>query len=193
MISLRKDDVDLIDEIEKLLLNPQSSAQRQRVVSSVGGLTKYQLKPNHSHEAYARTVLYSTPALEVMVASWTQFQECLPHDHGSSNGMVINLIGQFEETSYRWLDGLLVRRHSVLHNIENSLLEVSVANIHSMHCKNPGGLTLHIYAPAIDGMKVFDMNLRRTLTVANNCGAWVPLNPAQVINEIHWNRPNSNI
>lgn len=187
MVSVCAEEIDIITEIEKFLKDPRSLDQSQKVIKSLGGLAKYQLKPNNPHEAYARTVLYSSTGLEVMVASWTQHQECLPHDHGSSNGLVINLIGRFEETSYRWKEGLLTPSRSVLHNTEGSLLEVSVAHIHSMHCKDPGGLTLHIYAPAINGMKVFDLNLRRTLTVANNCGAWVPLNPVQIVNEISWN------
>ena len=177
---------ELIIQIHKLLNRPDSIDNKLKIIQYLGNLQRFQIKPKFPHEAYARTVRYSTEGLEVMIASWNQNQECLPHNHGASKGLVINLIGQFEETFYAWRQGTLTPVHSVLHKEEGSILEIGVSSIHSMHCKDVGGLTLHIYAPAIDKMKVFDLKNSRTLTVVNNCGAWIPLEQDQIINENYW-------
>lgn len=188
MLVRRPIELELIDLVEQLFRNADSRAHRQAVIGAIGPIDQFRKRPQNPHEAYARNVIYSTPTLEIMIASWTQNQECLPHDHGASNGMVINLSGRFEETAYQWQTGLLIPTGSTVHGVVNSLIEVNIAHIHSMHCKDEGGLTLHMYAPAIQNMKVFDLNLRRTLVVANNCGAWVPLDPSQIQAIQNWNQ-----
>ena len=48
------------------------------------------------------------------------------------------------------------------------------------------GLSLHIYFPRIEKMRVYDVEGRRTLVVSDNCGAWIPRQPEQLVNETAW-------
>ena len=48
------------------------------------------------------------------------------------------------------------------------------------------GVGLHFYLPAITGMRVYDCDRRETLIVGDDCGAWVPADPALVIARTAW-------
>lgn len=179
--------ISFYDLVKEFVLTREPSLLKP-VIAELGDLKQYVRAPNAAHEAYSRTVLYSTPELEIMVACWRQNQECLPHDHGYSNGCVINLLGRFIETSYIWSGGKLVSDEKYIHNHLNSLLDIGAADIHSMHCTDAVGLTLHMYSPAIDDMKVFDLAHERTLVVANNCGSWIPTDESQILKVQSWNK-----
>ena len=61
------------------------------------------------------------------------------------------------------------------------------ARIHSMLALS-AGTTLHLYAPSITGMRVFDTQARQTLIVADDCGAWLPDDPQLVQKRTDWAR-----
>jgi cysteine dioxygenase len=133
---------------------------------------------------YSRIVLSSEAACEVMVARWSPAQWCAPHDHGASAGWVYYLEGDFMEQHYRWADGRLLpgalERHAA-----RTHTQVSKDEIHSCICQG-SGLSLHIYFPRIARMRVYDLNQRQTIVVADDCGAWIPNNARQRLEEIAW-------
>jgi predicted metal-dependent enzyme (double-stranded beta helix superfamily) len=169
------------------LLSAQFNLTRE--ILSEAGVTCKALKslsiPSiHKEEPYGRYILHRGDRFEVMLASWSRGAECAPHDHGFSNGVVWLLDGDFRETHYELEKNLAVLGKSVLRP-HGTLLAVTPGDIHSMVALD-GGVSLHIYTPPIEQMKVFDPNGRRTLIVNGDCGAWVPSSTAQILQEIQW-------
>ena len=137
---------------------------------------------------YSRHVIYSGPECEIMLARWTPQVVCAPHDHGQSEGWVFYLDGNFEETSFVWSDARLrpVSRDS---HVAGSFTQVSDGEIHS--CVSlAGGLSLHVYFPRIERMKVYDVEGERTFVVSDDCGAWLPEN-SQCLDEKKWHPPTA--
>lgn len=135
---------------------------------------------------YSRVVLSGTPECEIMLARWAPDRVCAPHDHGVSAGWVFYFEQEFEEYAYKWRDGGLVQ-HATHRHLPGRHTQVVKNEIHS--CKTGGsGLSLHIYFPRIEKMRVYDLEGRRTLVVSDNCGAWIPRQPEQVVKETAWTR-----
>jgi predicted metal-dependent enzyme (double-stranded beta helix superfamily) len=135
-------------------------------------------------QPYSRAVLSASPACEVMLARWSPGRTCAPHDHGASSGWVFYLEQDFEEQGYAWRDGALAPAWTSLHRA-GTYTEVRQREIHSCVCHGPG-LSLHVYFPRIEKMRVYDLAERRTITVADDCGAWIPDRPEQLIHEAAW-------
>lgn len=134
---------------------------------------------------YSRVVLSAAPECEIMLARWASDRECAPHDHGASAGWVFYLEGDFVEHCYRWHDGGLVSAGLHTHPA-GTHTEVHRDEIHSCKCQGQG-LSLHIYFPRIEGMRVYDPEGRRTIVVSDDCGAWIP-GPEQRVAETPWSR-----
>lgn len=49
---------------------------------------------------------------------------------------------------------------------------------------NTGLITLHLYAPPITGMKVYDLEKCAACVVSDDCGAWWPDDLRQQVKEI---------
>lgn len=161
--------------------------EETRNVLSRAGINAESLRALRVHpvnEPYGRKVLFRSDKFEVMLATWASGAECAPHDHGFSRGIVWLVEGDFSETHYELTENLVVIGKPLARTM-GTLLRVTPGDIHSMvaHC---GGMSLHIYTPSIHDMKVFDAEKRRTLTVTDDCGAWVPQNTAQIVNEEAW-------
>ncbi|MDB6155192.1 MAG: hypothetical protein JWL90_3645 [Chthoniobacteraceae bacterium] len=133
---------------------------------------------------YSRVVLSAAPECEIMLARWTPERVCAPHDHGVSSGWVFYLEHDFEERSYSWQEGELVSVGTFSHRA-GTCTEVRKEEIHSC-MSNGSGLSLHVYFPRIEKMRVYDLNERRTLVVADDCGAWIPDRPEQRVAEMAW-------
>lgn len=133
---------------------------------------------------YSRVVLAAAPECEVMLARWTRDHACAPHDHGASLGWVFYLDQDFEEQGYAWRKGELVPTWTSLHRAQN-YTQVRHQEIHSCRCLGDG-LSLHVYFPRIERMRVYDLAGRKTITVADDCGAWIPDQPAQRVHESAW-------
>jgi cysteine dioxygenase len=136
------------------------------------------------NEPYGRHVLHSTQDFEIMLATWVVGAECAPHDHGHSDGAVWLVTGEFLESHYSF-DEKFETVGTPRVWTKDSLLSVVSGEIHSMKALS-GGISLHFYAPAIHDMKVFDVHNRRTLTVADDCGAWVPENSTKILDWVSW-------
>lgn len=143
-----------------------------------------QKSPN-SAEAYGRKVLFKNDHIEVMLAQWSYQTMAAPHNHGASQGMIWFAQGNFSEQHYRFLNQALVKSEEAVHFKENQVVTVDSNDIHSC-CPETIGMSLHIYSPPIHKMKVWDQENRRTLTVADECGAWIPQNKNLIISETYW-------
>jgi len=135
-------------------------------------------------EPYGRRMLHRDETGEVMLAGWGADAECAPHDHAGGVGVVRVLAGAFTETDWVWRDGILTPGPSRRWGVGESI-PVVAGGIHSM-AAHGAGTTLHLYRPAISGMRVFDPARRQTLSVSDDCGAWVPRNEALILARVDW-------
>lgn len=133
---------------------------------------------------YSRLPLYRGTDGEVVLVSWSEAIECAPHDHGMATGRVVLLRGTFTERLWGWRHNEFTPL-SVRHWQTGTVLSVADGNIHSM-CAEGHGVSLHLYTPAITGMRVYDLKARRTLTVSDDCGAWIPEDDAQIVFIEEW-------
>lgn len=136
----------------------------------VAALLKLVPPPPTDGTPYSRKPFYNGPLGEAMIAHWAEGAACLPHDHGEASGLVTVLTGEFLEQSYSLTRGLEKQGDEKPYVAGNSLA-VEPGDVHSMRAVK-GGITLHLYTPAIQNMKVYDEN--HVYTVADNCGAWLP-------------------
>ena len=135
-------------------------------------------------EPYGRRALHRDQAGEVMLAGWGEGAACAPHDHASGEGVVHVLDGAFTETDWIWRDGVLARGAS-RRWAAGQAIPVIAGGIHSMVAEG-AGTTLHLYCPAISGMRVFDPERRQTLSVRDDCGAWVPRDERLILARVDW-------
>ena len=135
-------------------------------------------------EPYGRRTLHRDEAGEVMLAGWRTDAACAPHHHAGGVGVVRVLDGAFTEIDWVWRDGILTRGASRRWRAGESI-PVIASGIHSM-VAHSAGTTLHLYRPAISGMRVFDPERRQTLSVRDDCGAWVPRDEALVLARVDW-------
>ncbi len=141
-------------------------------------------RPPEEGDPYGRKVLFRSEDLEVMLATWTSGAECLPHDHGFSSGTVWLAAGRFTERRFMLGDdldevGTMIIRQS------GAFVHVTDDDIHSMRSLD-AGISLHVYSPPVHAMKVYDKGSRSTLTVSDDCGAWVPRDEAQIRKRAGW-------
>ncbi|MGZ3722644.1 MAG: cysteine dioxygenase [Bdellovibrionales bacterium] len=146
--------------------------------------------PPRATEPYGRRVLFSSGKFEVMLASWREGAECLPHNHGFSQGLVWLVEGTFVENHFEFKDGGLNLIETSLHGAASTIVPVDEPDIHSMRAPH-GGLSLHVYCPPIHLMKVYDPENYRTLVVSDDCGAWIPADKTLIVDVKPWPKPNS--
>ncbi|MEM4251560.1 MAG: hypothetical protein QW828_06995 [Candidatus Bathyarchaeia archaeon] len=133
---------------------------------------------------YSRLPLYRGADGEVLLVSWSEAVECAPHDHSLATGRVALLRGVFTERFWQWKQRRLMLLN-VRHWQAGTVLSVSAGSIHSMQAEG-GGISLHLYTPAITGMRVYDLKTHRTLTVSDDCGAWIPEDDAHIVSVERW-------
>jgi hypothetical protein len=136
------------------------------------------------HEPYGRVLLHRDQRGEVMLAGWQAGRRCAPHDHDDARGIVVVASGAFTETRYRHRAGSLTAVGTSTASV-GDVLAVTSGLIHDLHC-NAAGATLHVYVPAIERMRVYDVVTRTTLIVAEDCGAWLPRDAKHVIDTETW-------
>jgi len=129
---------------------------------------------------YGRNRIATGDRFEVMVAYWRGQQECLPHDHGGSHGVMRVLHGQAEIQQYK------VERRSakktrvvqsgkpILLDVESEPCYIEPDIVHAMRPIEKGLVTLHIYTKPIPWMTVYDLKRQRSTVVSAACGAWWP-------------------
>jgi hypothetical protein len=135
-------------------------------------------------EPYGRLPLHRSDHGEVLLVRWREDTFCAPHDHGQARGQVCLLRGQFVERLWRWREGDLVPAAERAY-ASPAIIDVKSGIIHDMKASG-SGVGIHFYQPAIQGMQVFDRERRETLTVSDECGAWVPADPSLVLGRKAW-------
>lgn len=143
-----------------------------------------QESPNKS-EAYGRKVLFKNHEVEVMLAKWSYKAMAVPHNHGSSQGLIWFARGNFLEQHYRFQSANLIQSEAAEFYKENQVVTIDSSDIHSCQPESTG-MSLHIYCPPIHDMKVWDAENKRTLIVADECGAWIPENTDLIVSEKKW-------
>lgn len=130
---------------------------------------------------YGRRLLLQTPAVEVLVMGFHARNECPPHDHGGSDGLVLVCGGTAAHSIYRRKQSNLTLVERALEPV-GSILDAPVDCVHAMG--NPGPeplITLHVYWPPIEHMTVFDIGNRKIYEVNGKAGAWLPVDTAALI------------
>ncbi len=123
-------------------------------------------------EPYGRNLLYAGSEGEVLIMGWSDDCPCAPHDHGAATGVVLVLRG--EGIEHEWIAvGQGVRPGTNRELSAPAMVRVLPGVVHSMTTRG-SAITLHMYTPAITGMRVYDVERHRTLVVADDCGAWIP-------------------
>lgn len=136
-------------------------------------------------EPYGRTLLTADAHHEALLMRWRPGATCAPHDHGAAAGIIHLLEGAFVERRYRREDGgglTLIATHE---HRAPAVLEVAPGCIHDMQALG-AGTSVHRYSPRIQRMRVYDRERRETLIVADDCGAWIPSDPALVVAREPW-------
>lgn len=136
-------------------------------------------------EPYGRKILFKDGQIEVMLASWSYKSSAAPHNHGSSKGLIWFAHGRFSEQHFRFRDRNLQKINPAILFSENEVVAVDANDIHSC-CPESTGLSLHIYSPPINEMKVWDEAQKLTLTVSDECGAWIPKDRDLILEEHPW-------
>ncbi len=164
------------------LLSRHSKVQVSDVLRYVERL-KQNLCLNPFQTPYSREVLFEDERGEILFMRWAKNVFCNPHDHASAVGYVVLLEGEFVERDYEF-DQTLVRNGS--RKVSSpGIFPFERNRIHDMKCMDEG-YSLHIYKPSITGMKVYDLERRRTLCVDDSCGAWIPNDAYKILDVQFW-------
>jgi hypothetical protein len=123
-------------------------------------------------EPYGRQPLHRSARGEVLLVGWRENTFSAPHDHANAIGLVHLLRGRFMERHWRW-NGTQLTNVGTSSFFSPSSRALSVGEIHDMKAER-AGVSLHFYAPGIDGMRIYDRRGRRTWVVGPDAGAWVP-------------------
>lgn len=119
---------------------------------------------------------------EVMLARWKSGEECWPHDHGGSSGVVFILQGEARINEYIFSGGELRYDPSVTekHLKTGDYGLVDKTTIHSMRSVGHEELvSLHVYLPEPEHIWIYDMKgLQRMLI--NRGGAFTPRDEAAI-------------
>lgn len=124
---------------------------------------------------YARRLLHSDEDVEVLLMTWNCGVRCAPHDHDEAvRGRVVVLRGGFEERQFEFVEGEL-EVTAVRRPVVGACIGISERCIHDMVAREGDPpVTLHVYWPRIERMRVFDREGRRTFVVGEGAGAWLP-------------------
>lgn len=128
---------------------------------------------------------------ETLAMIWRDGATCAPHDHGAAAGTIHVISGAVVERRYAFRDGALIVVAETAARAP-AVLTIEVGVIHDMRAApgvggaTGGTVTVHHYSPRIHAMRVYDLARRETLIVADDCGAWIPEDPTQVIERLPW-------
>lgn len=156
----------------------RSARDFEALATTLYGLHRGQLPVPPKADAgagYGRRLLHHDSGLEVMQAGWHLGGYAVPHDHGPATGAVLVLSGYFVETVWQLRAGQLAAIAAHEHS-KGSVMRVTAGLVHSLHALSEGH-TLHVYAPPVTGMRVYDLAAREVLELADEHGAWLPRDP----------------
>jgi cysteine dioxygenase len=135
-------------------------------------LSEYHYEPGD--KPYGRNIIANNGKIEIVFLSWGPDQICDVHDHGESCGIVKVIKGNISNIIYSpdRVSGEPIHQQEE-YIVDDVFLEVPKNSWHQM--KNnlqEFTYTLHVYAPPILDMQVFDKERKQLITVDEECGAW---------------------
>lgn len=131
--------------------------------------------------SYDRYMIYNSNKLAILLLYWYKGLECLPHNHNVSFGAVTVIDGSGEDIIYTKQGENFIERRIPVKKGENFFTDDDF--IHKMRASSQEDLiTLHVYSPPINGMRIFDFELQKGALVSNDCGAWWPEDKTQILN-----------
>lgn len=137
-------------------------------------------------EPYWRAPLHRTDALEIVLMCFAGAREWLPHDHGASAGWVYVLEGEGEHVLFAFADDGALREQRRERLCAGDLVFMPHGTIHTLGPAGDRLSTIFAYAPPISGMGVYDPRAGRGCIVSDDCGAWWPALPEQLVREFRF-------
>lgn len=141
---------------------------------------------------YGRKKIFANDEVEIIAMNWGARRTCAPHDHGSSFGWVNVMSGDVEHTLYTLDQSDVPVAYLTRTEKFGSRYFAPRSMVHAMG--NPSDdltVTVHIYAPPITRMKVYDLEKCAVCVVSDDCGAWWPTEQRQLLDLIRLDRPAS--
>jgi cysteine dioxygenase len=119
---------------------------------------------------YGRKCAFRSANFEVIVMNWKPMQGSNIHDHGESFGCVYSVTGKANNVLYN--ENL--EQIDCISLINNTIAEVPKGIFHVIENYNDDyAVSLHFYAPPLQGMKVIDNeNKTKSYIAKNDDGAW---------------------
>jgi len=114
-----------------------------------------------------------------MHAGWSAGARAEPHNHGGASGAVLVLYGHFVETTWQLAGGTLAPLAQHRHG-PGSVMTVGPGLIHALDARTEGA-TLHVYAPPVSRMRVYDRAAQQVLELSDEHGAWLPNDARHVL------------
>lgn len=121
---------------------------------------------------YYRKILFQSDHVELLLMNWSGL-DCAPHDHGHSFGWIQVMNGSVRNQLFSVQPGKLPEPFFEKQHSEGTVFFAPQKSVHRMEGQK-NLLTLHLYAPPISGMKVYDLEKCAACVVSDDCGAWWP-------------------
>ncbi len=137
-------------------------------------------------EPYWRSHLYRTGALEIVLMCFGPARDWLPHDHGGSAGWVYVLEGRGEHVLFGFAGDGALRERQRERLGAGDLVFMPHGTVHALGPVGDRLSTIFAYAPPISGMGVYDPRAGRGCIVSDDCGAWWPTLPEQLVREFYF-------
>lgn len=137
-------------------------------------LSKLEIDPGKN--PYGRNILFNNGKVEVVMLTWAEGSVCDVHDHGNSCGVVKVVKGHISNIIYSLNPVTGEPVHQEERYVMNQVFfEVPKGCWHQMknNQEENRAFTLHVYAPPIEDMKVYDSEKKQLVTVSDDCGAWL--------------------
>ncbi|RQW19029.1 hypothetical protein EH196_18970 [Bacillus sp. C1-1] len=138
-----------------------------------------------SEKPYYRKLLFQSKHVELLLMNWSGL-DCAPHDHGNSYGWIQVIAGNVSNQLFRVQSNELPELFVEKYYKQGKTFFAPKKSVHRME-GNKGLLTLHLYAPPISGMKVYDLKKCAACVVSDDCGAWWPEDQKQRLKVIQLN------
>lgn len=141
---------------------------------------------------YGRKKIFANNEVELIVMNWAARRDCAPHDHGSSFGWVNVLSGEVRHTLYTLDQNDVPTPYLTRTEKRGTRYFAARSMVHAMG--NPSDeltVTVHIYAPPITEMKVYDLEKCAVCVVSDDCGAWWPADQRQLLRVMRLGRNGS--
>ena len=168
----------LLEESHSLVLdggNTDMTTLKRIMESESAGtidLKRYHLDP--AGKPYGRNKLVNNGRIEIVFLTWGPGQICDVHDHGESCGMVKVVKGNISNIIYSpdTETGEPIHQQEE-YVVDDVFIEVPKDSWHQMKNNlDDFTYTLHVYAPPVEDMQVFDREKKQLITVDEECGAW---------------------